>query len=234
MKYIILQNSVFDVGLKPSEFMVYATLMALKDKFNGKTIASCRAIADYCGLSEKTTYLALNNLENKGLVRSKHRYNMDGNYIAKIYTIKKPIGKGFFKVDISALKSGLTPTSFMVYCFLCKSANVKNRKAVSSLNNLSNKLNMTVKTVIKAIETLVYELLISKSNYIAKNGGFACNRFTILDSVIEDKEQKFYVVVKVRIKKVWVTLTKHKNNPIDLLSQYLYLKHIDLKSLTLT
>ncbi len=115
----------------------------------------------------------------------------------------------------------------MVYCFLCKSANVKNRKAISSLNNLSKKLNMTVKTVLKAIETLVYELLISKSNYIAKNGGFACNRFTILDSVIEDKEQKFYVVVKVCIKKVWVTLTKHKNNPIDLLSQYLYLKHID-------
>ena len=226
MKYIVLKNSILDIGLKPSELLVYATLVSLKDKITGNTICSCKAISKNCLLSERTVYKSLSVLEERGLIKSKRRYNIDGQYISKIYKFKNLIGKGFFKLNVDIVRKGLSPSEFMVYCFMQKSANKKG-EIVTSLKKMSVLLNTTVNTLIKAIERLKNELLIFKMNYITMTGAFGCSRYTIEKNEL-DSNKKFISIEKS--KKI-ITLVKCKNNTIDLKTQYLWLTKNNVKNL---
>ena len=72
--FFIVPNQIFELGLKPKEFVVYCCLLRHSDKNTDNCFPSRRLIATECSMDKKTVDSALKGLELKGLIKKDHRY----------------------------------------------------------------------------------------------------------------------------------------------------------------
>ena len=72
MKYtnfFMISNQIFDLGLKPKEFIVYCCLVRHSDPKDGKCFPSRRLIAKECSMDKKTVDSALQGLVEHRLIK---------------------------------------------------------------------------------------------------------------------------------------------------------------------
>lgn len=67
--FFIVPNQIFELGLKPKEFVVYCCLLRHSDKNTDNCFPSRRLIADECSMDKKTVDSALKELEAEDLSR---------------------------------------------------------------------------------------------------------------------------------------------------------------------
>ena len=88
---------------------------------------------------------------------------------------------------------GLSPSAFLVYCYLCRIADNSSSIATISYRKLAKKLKMSVQTVFKAIEELVEKGLIIKEPRVGEKGNRIANlyRLTSIESwKLEEETEK--------------------------------------------
>ena len=74
---------------------------------------------------------------------------------------------------------GLSPSAFLVYCYLCRIADNSSSVASISYRKLAKKLKMSVQTVFKAIEELVEKGLVIKEPRIGEKGNRMTNLYRL-------------------------------------------------------
>ena len=83
--FFIVPNQIFELGLKPKEFVVYCCLLRHSDKNTDNCFPSRRLIADECSMDKKTVDSALKELEVRGLIKKVCRYRENGSRTSNMY-----------------------------------------------------------------------------------------------------------------------------------------------------
>lgn len=222
-----ISNTIFELNLKPVEILVYAGLVRLKNKNTGKTIVSHRALASLCSIySEDTIARALTSLENKGLVRSRQRYNFDGRYIAREYKIAKLCGRGFFIVPNKVFDFKLGKSAFAVLMLMLRCAD-KRGVAVPSLRQIACRIDISMPTLIKALDELTYAKVLIKTQHKKKSSCVLChNRYDVAAigyNVVKGDENKNIKVITVKVKNCIQRVSCSAYDTSDLFLDYQYL-----------
>ena len=85
--FFIVPNQIFELGLKPKEFVVYCCLLRHSDKNTDNCFPSRRLIADECSMDKKTVDSALKELEARGLIKKVYRYRENGSRTSNMYSL---------------------------------------------------------------------------------------------------------------------------------------------------
>jgi DNA-binding MarR family transcriptional regulator len=83
--FFIVSNQIFELGLKPKEFVVYCCLLRHSDKKTDNCFPSRRLIADECSMDKKTVDSALKESEARGLIKKVCRYLENGSRTSNMY-----------------------------------------------------------------------------------------------------------------------------------------------------
>ncbi len=84
--FFMISNTIFEYGLTPSEFIVFAYLVKCSDK--SKTCFPSReTIARNCKMCVKTVDTALKTLIAEGLVEKMHNYKPDNSNSSNFYIV---------------------------------------------------------------------------------------------------------------------------------------------------
>ena len=85
--FLMVPNRIFDLGLKPRDFIVYCCLLRHSDNNIRTCFPSRRLIAKECCMDRKTVDSAIENLSALGLVKKIGRYREDGTRTSKLYYV---------------------------------------------------------------------------------------------------------------------------------------------------
>lgn len=222
-----ISNTIFELNLKPVEILVYAGIARLKNKNTGKTVVSYRALAKLCSIySQDTVARALTSLENKGLVRSRQRYNIDGRYIAREYKLTKLCGRGFFIVPNKVFDYRLGKSAFAVLMLMIRCAD-KRGVAVPSLRQISSRIDISMPTLIKALDELFFAKVLIKTQHKKKSSCVLChNRYDVIAAdciVIEKINHKNHTIITVKVKNTVKRVSCSAYSSGDLFLDYQYL-----------
>ena len=83
--FFIVPNQIFELALKPKEFLVYCCLLRHSDKNTDNCFPSRRLIANECSMDKKTVDSALKELEVRGLIKKVCRYRENGSRTSNMY-----------------------------------------------------------------------------------------------------------------------------------------------------
>lgn len=191
MKFIKLPNKIFDLGLKPTDIMVFAALKTLDKDYNNCVKCSAVEIADLCGIHRNSVGAAIKHLVASGIIRKANTYNSIGNRTANKYYLLKTSYK-FFMLPCSIFSYKLKPSAFAVYAYFVRCSN-KSGRAFPSLKKIAYNCNICINTVISAFRELNKSNLVSKKSYISIHRDYGCNNYLL---------HKMFVKIKLSIKKV--------------------------------
>ena len=85
--YFMLPNKIFDLKLKPRDFIVYSCLVRHKDNETHTCYPSRKLIAKECCITLRTVDKALASLQNLSLIDLQNRKRMNGSNTTNLYTI---------------------------------------------------------------------------------------------------------------------------------------------------
>lgn len=85
--FFMVANKIFDLELKPRDFIVYCCLLRHSDINEHTCFPSRRLIAKECNIDIKTVDLAIKKLTALGLVKKMHRYREDGTKTSNLYYV---------------------------------------------------------------------------------------------------------------------------------------------------
>ena len=85
--FLMVPNRIFDLGLKPRDFIVYCCLLRHRDNNTRTCFPSRRLIAKECRIDRKTVDSAIENLSALGLVKKIQRYRENGTRTSNLYYV---------------------------------------------------------------------------------------------------------------------------------------------------
>lgn len=85
--FFMVSNRIFELGLKPRDFIVYCCLLRHSDNNIHTCFPSRRLIAKECCMDRKTVDSAIENLSALGLVKKVCRYREDGTKTSNLYYV---------------------------------------------------------------------------------------------------------------------------------------------------
>ena len=85
--FFMVPNRIFDLGLKPRDFIVYCCLLRHRDNNTRTCFPSRRLIAKECRIDRKTVDSAIENLSALGLVKKIQRYRENGTRTSNLYYV---------------------------------------------------------------------------------------------------------------------------------------------------
>lgn len=156
-----VHNQIFDYELTPTAMKVYVYLTCCTNELATATVRT-KVIANACCISSHgTVHHAVAELEEKGLLHKKRRYNSEGRSISNQYIVTQLSGKWF------ALPKGidlfvLPKSAFMVLLYLLKCKD-KCHKAFPRIREMAAKLKASCNTIMDALHDLVSKRLVRKA-----------------------------------------------------------------------
>ena len=85
--YFMMPNKIFDLELKPRDFIVYCCLVRHKDNNSHTCYPSRKLIAQECCVTLRTVDKALASLQSLGLVYLQNRKRMNGSNTTNLYKV---------------------------------------------------------------------------------------------------------------------------------------------------
>lgn len=85
--FFMVPNKIFELELKPRDFIVYCCLLRHADINKHSCFPSRRMIATECQIDKKTVDTALNDLIDRGLIKKTHRKRCDGSKSSNLYYV---------------------------------------------------------------------------------------------------------------------------------------------------
>ena len=88
--FFMVDNHIFDYGLKSRDIAVYCASCRHRNKETGVAFPSRKTIAKECGIGKADTVdKALGKLCKMGLIKKQYQYMQSGGYASNIYTISE-------------------------------------------------------------------------------------------------------------------------------------------------
>lgn len=85
--FFMVANRIFDLGLKPRDFIVYCCLLRHSDNNTRTCFPSRRLIAKECQMDRKTVDTAIENLVALDLVKKSQRHRENGTRTSNLYCV---------------------------------------------------------------------------------------------------------------------------------------------------
>ncbi len=85
--YFMMPNKIFDLQLKPRDFIVYCCLVRHKDNNSHTCYPSRKLIAQECCVTLRTVDKALASLQSLGLVYLQNRKRMNGSNTTNLFKV---------------------------------------------------------------------------------------------------------------------------------------------------
>ena len=85
--FFMISNEIFDLGLKPRDFIVYCCLLKHRDYEKQTCFPSRSTIAKECCIDKKTVDAAIKKLSELGLVQKINRKRMNGSHTSNLYMV---------------------------------------------------------------------------------------------------------------------------------------------------
>lgn len=187
--YIKLNNSILDCGLTVNELKVAVCLYSCAYNNSSTVCVKQSVIARKCGFKQsKTVADIICRLQRKGIIeRVRRPYKRNGHLGTYIYTLKKIVSKGFFKVKRYILTK-LNAVQLRMYLFICRAVTKKN-DMWNSFNDISRALQIGRNKVIAAINELVKMGFIRKFKIIKKDGSYSDNHYSVAEPPQKAKKE---------------------------------------------
>ena len=151
--FIKMSNDIFRFKLSPKALLVYAYLCH-KSGLTKTVSPSCEAIARQCGLCRQTVLAALHELEAVALI-VKHRRTGPKGYRSSRLQITSLTGKkGWFPIPREVFGTSISPSDFVVYCFLMRRMGAHSGEAFPSLSAIAENTGLSRRRVAQAIAFL--------------------------------------------------------------------------------
>lgn len=186
--YIKLNNSILDCGLSVNELKVAVCLYSCMYRKDTVQIKQA-TIAAKCGFKQvKTVAEIICRLQRKGIIERVSRpHKSNGHLGTYIYTLKKIVSKGYFKVKRYILDK-LNAVQLRMYLFICRAVTKKN-DMWNSFNDIANALNIGRNKVIAIIKELVKMGFIRKIKVLKKDGSYSDNHYSVTELTTEKQNQ---------------------------------------------
>lgn len=188
--YIKLNNSILDCGLTVNELKVAVFLYSCAYNNSNTVCVKQSVIARKCGFKQvRTVSDIICRLQRKGIIEKVRRpYKRNGHLGTYIYTLKKIVSKGFFKVKRYILTK-LNAVQLRMYLFVCRAVTKKN-DMWNSFNDISRALQIGRNKVIAAINELVKMGFIRKFKIIKKDGSYSDNHYSVAEPTLQLQAKK--------------------------------------------
>ena len=184
--YIKLNNSILDCGLSVNELKVAVCLYSCL--YNNKNTVQIKqsTIAHKCKFKQvRTVSDIICRLQRKGIIEKVIRpHKANGHLGTYIYTLKRIVSKGYFKVKRYILDK-LSAVQLRMYLFVCRAITKKN-DMWNSFNDISHALQIGRNKVIEVINSLVRLGFIKKIKIKKKDGSYLDNHYSICDEPAKD------------------------------------------------
>lgn len=99
--FFMVANRIFDLGLKPRDFIVYCCLLRHSDNNTRTCFPSRRLIAKECQMDRKTVDTAIENLVALDLVKKIQRHRENGTRTSNLYCVANLQQHLFVQIDIA-------------------------------------------------------------------------------------------------------------------------------------
>lgn len=187
--YIKLNNSILDCGLTVNELKVAVFLYSCAYNNSNTVCVKQSVIADKCGFKQVHTVSdIICRLQRKGIIEKVRRpYKRNGHLGTYIYTLKKIVSKGYFKVKRYILTK-LNAVQLRMYLFICRAVTKKN-DMWNSFNDIARALQIGRNKVIAVINELVKMGFIRKFKIIKKDGSYSDNHYSITEPTLQAKKE---------------------------------------------
>ena len=87
MQFLKVSHQIFDLQLSPTELKIYLFLTKCQNCLATATVR-VRTICEQCAIASATTVrTALERLEQRGLIRRKHRHGEGGRFISTQFAL---------------------------------------------------------------------------------------------------------------------------------------------------
>lgn len=177
MRFIKISNDIFNYKLSPKAFIVYC---GLSSKVNALqyTIIKRENLADMCNLSLATLDKAINELVKNNLVHKKNRFGSVG-YKANAYFVTNIIknNQNWFKLNLNIFNQNLSSVDFLIYCFIFKCMDNKNKQAFPSLSYIAEHTGISRRSVAYSIQHLKQSKMMNRIRRKRFNGSFKNNKY---------------------------------------------------------
>lgn len=187
--YIKLNNSILDCGLTVNELKVAVFLYSCAYNNNHTVCVKQSVIASKCGFKQvRTVSDIICRLQRKGIIEKVRRpYKRNGHLGTYIYTLKKIVSKGYFKVKRYILTK-LNAVQLRMYLFICRAITKKN-DMWNSFNDIARALQISRNKVIAVIKELVKMGFIRKFKIIKKDGSYSDNHYSVAEPTLQAKKE---------------------------------------------
>lgn len=223
-RYFKVSSQILKCHLSPMELGVYFAIASFVNKKNDTAIVRYCVIANRLNVSKRSVARAVKTLSEKGLICLTKRYTIDGYKLC--YSFKLRTFVGGFKLCLPYDCFNLSPSALMIYSHLTAYSNKKSGFVAISLNQLSNRSELSLCTVINDLKELCNNGLINKRFYIKLDGGFGHNYYYILSALVVANNNDKHSVLELKIKKKVFEIEFSKSNRLDIASEFIYLKRL--------
>lgn len=153
MQFLKVSHQIFDLQLSPNELKVYLFLTKCQNCLATATVR-VRTICEQCAIASATTVRnALERLEQRGLIRRKHRHGQGGCCISTQFTIRQLGGK-WFRLWLGVNPFAMDKSAFVVYVYLCQQRVAYSGKAWPSQHMIAAAVGIARRTVHEAVKRL--------------------------------------------------------------------------------
>ncbi|MEE3427749.1 MAG: helix-turn-helix domain-containing protein [Ruminococcus sp.] len=154
--YYPVPNDIFDIGLNPSEIVLYALFIKFDKMNHGFCCTDFLTIKGHISLSDKTIKKYISSLENKRIIKIES--TKDG---MKVSFNKRDMNKNYFLLPNEVFFMELSSGEIAVYAFLLKCEDKKTYQCYPSYRTIGNNIGASINSVKKYVEALERKNLIS-------------------------------------------------------------------------
>lgn len=199
--YFPVPNSIFDMGLTPSEIVLYILFIKFDVKNNGYCHTDFSTIKGYIDLSLKTIKKYISSLENKKIIKIEQSKES-----IKVYFDKRDMNKNYFLLPNEVFFMELSPGEIAVYAYLLKCEDKKTYQCYPSYRTIGNNIGASINSVKKYVESLEKKNLISteptsimRKDFLKLNGNFLYTIHPILDAYNDYWDKKSAAIKRANL-----------------------------------
>lgn len=153
MQFLKVSHQIFDLQLSPTELKIYLFLTKCQNCLATATVR-VRTICEQCAIASATTVrTALERLEQRGLIRRKHRHGEGGRFISTQFALRQLGGK-WFRLWLGVNPFKMDKSAFIVYAYLCQQRVAYSGKAWPSQHMIAAAVGLARRTVHEAVKRL--------------------------------------------------------------------------------
>lgn len=199
--YFPVPNNIFDMGLTPSEIVLYVLFIKFDVKNNGYCHTDFSTIKGYITLSEKTIKKYLSTLENKKIIQIEP--TKDG---MKVFFNKRDMNKNYFLLPNEVFFMELSSGEIAAYAYLLKCEDKKTYQCYPSYKTIGSNIGTSINSVKKYVASLEKKNLISTENtsimrrdFLKLNGNLLYKIHPILDAYNDYWDKKSAAIKRANL-----------------------------------